>query len=88
MNLNSENPEIRSLRPSHAASALNGICLALADLIHMQGSGEVSHRAHLKMHSLAVMAELLSRDVSRWFGSQAGDDHDLLEALQDRYEEK
>ncbi|HEX7048521.1 MAG TPA: hypothetical protein VF275_13220 [Gammaproteobacteria bacterium] len=85
--MSAENFGTRPLRPSHAASALNGICLALADLIQMHGSGEVSHRTHLKMHSLAMMAELLSRDVSRWFGSQAGEDHDLLEALQDRYEE-
>lgn len=73
------------LRPSHASATLTGLCLALADLIEAEGGGEISRRAYLKMHSLALMAELLSHELTHWFGSQVGEDEDLLEAIQDKW---
>ena len=86
--MSAENPESWPLRPSHSASVSHALCMALFDLLHEEGGGEVSRRAYLKMCGLAKAAELFSKEVSGFFGNQRGEAEDLLEALEERFESK
>lgn len=83
--MKNEKPSSLPLLPSHSSYTLRGLCIALADVIHEEVNGKVSRRALQKASSLATAAELFSGEVAHFFGSRMGDDHDQLEALQDRY---
>ena len=86
--MSEESPLSWPLSPSHSASVAYALCMALADLIHEEGGGEVSRRAFLQACGLATAAEVFSREAARWYGTRMGKDHDLLEALQARYMEE
>lgn len=80
--MSDESPETWPLRPAHAAYTLQGLCLALSDVAREEGS-TLSRRALLKVAGITTAAELVSGELAHWFGSRMGDDHDLLERLQD-----
>lgn len=80
-----EKPESWPLPPSIASYTLHGICIALADVIHDEIRNDTSQRTLLKAAGLVTAAELFSNELAHFFGSQAGEDHDLLEALEKRY---
>lgn len=86
--MNNEKPSSWPLRPSHSSYTLHGLCIALSDVIHEEGGGEVSRRSLLKATGLATAAELFAGEVAHFFGSRMGDEHDQLEALQDAYVEE
>ncbi|HEX6929700.1 MAG TPA: hypothetical protein VF267_10640, partial [Gammaproteobacteria bacterium] len=73
------------LLPSLSSYALHGLCIALADVIHHEVRKDTSRRALLKASGLATAAELFAGELAHFFGSRMGEDHDLLEALEDRY---
>lgn len=73
------------LRPSQAASAVHGLCLALSDLVHEDVADRVPRRVLLKVCGLATAAELLSGDVAHWFASRMGEEQDWLDWLEERY---
>jgi len=81
----SDQPETFPLLPSHSAYTLHGLCIALVDVIREDVSNDISRRALLKANALATAAELFSAEVAHFFGSRMNEDHDQLEALEDRY---
>ena len=83
--MSDEKPETWPLLPSHSSYTLHGLCMALADVVREEVSGDVSRRALLKANSLATAAELFSAEVAHFFGSRMNEDHDQLEAMQERY---
>lgn len=83
--MSDEKPETWPLLPSHSAYVLQGVCLALADTVRGEVGAAVSRRALLKLNALATAAELLSGEVAHFYGTRMGEDHDQLEALEDRY---
>ena len=76
-------------RPSTAAYNLEGLCFAIHDIVHRHGAHGIGEdrRVYLQLAAIASAAELYSFVLARWFGTRMGDDHELLEALQDRFEE-
>lgn len=84
-NIKTTNDSLRSFPflPSHTAYTLQGLCLALADTLQEEGTD--TRRALIKANSLATAAELFAHELAHFFGSRMGDDHDQLEAIQDRY---
>ena len=62
-------PQSWPLRPSHAAYVINGLNMAIVDLVHAEGSDEMTRRGFLKMVALATAAELFSREVALWMGT-------------------
>lgn len=80
-----EKPDSWPLAPSLSSYTLHGLCIALADVIHHEVRNDMSRRAQLKAAGLATAAELFSNELAHFFGSQAGEDQDLLEALEARY---
>ena len=83
--MNDERPETWPLLPSHSSYTLNGLAAALVDVIREEVGGDVSPRTLMKANGLAMAVELFSQEVAHFFGAQMGDDHDQLEAIQDRY---
>ena len=86
--MSDENSKARALLPSHSSYTLHGLCIALADVIHEEISGDVSRRSLLKASGLATATEFFAHEVAHFFGSRMGEDHDALEALQERYVEE
>ena len=82
--MSSESTETRPLRPSHASSITHTLCMALSDLLHEDGN-DLDRRAYVKACGLAAAAEVFSGEATGWYFQQMGEDHDLLEALQDRW---
>ncbi|HEX7047770.1 MAG TPA: hypothetical protein VF275_09410 [Gammaproteobacteria bacterium] len=80
-----EKPETWPLLPSHSSYTLHGITIALADALHHEVTYNVSPRTLLKVHGLATAAEAFANELAHFFGSQSGEDHDHLEAIQQRY---
>lgn len=74
-----------SLLPSHAAYALHGLAIAITDTVREEVSGDVSRRTLHKINALATAQEMIAIELAHFFGSRMGEDHDLLEAIQDRY---
>lgn len=83
--MSDEKPEKFPLLPSHSSSTLHGLCITLTDVIREEVSTDISRRALLKVNALALAAECFSGELSHFFFSRMGDDHELLEALEDRY---
>lgn len=83
--MSNEKPDSFPLSPSLSSYTLHGLCIALADVIHHEIHNDISRRALLKAGGLATAAELFANEVADFFASQAGEDNDLLEAMQDRY---
>ena len=79
-----EKTQARPLRPCHSASVTSALCAAIADLLHESGS-DMSRRTYLKICGLAAAAEVFSGEAAGWYFQQMGEDHDLLEELQDRW---
>ena len=69
---------------SHASSMTHALCMALSDLLHEDGN-DLDRRAYVKACGLAAAAEVLSGEAAGWYFQQMGEDHDLLEELQDRW---
>lgn len=82
--MSSENPENWPFRPSHTASVTHALCAAIKDLLHESGS-DMSRSTYLKVCGLAAAAEMFSDQAARWYFNRMGEDHDLLEALENRY---
>ncbi len=83
--MSDEKPETWPLLPAHSSYTLHGLCMALADVVREEVGGDVSRRALLKVNALASAAELFSAELAHFFGSRMGEDHDRLEAIEDRY---
>lgn len=73
------------LLPSHAACALHGLAIAITDTVREEVSGDIARRTLHKINALATAQELIATELAHFFGSRMGDDHDELEAIQDRY---
>lgn len=86
--MSDEKPETWPLLPAHSSYTLHGLCIALADVVREEISNEVSRRALLKVNALAGAAELFSAELAHFFGSRMGEDHEQLEAMEDRYVEE
>lgn len=84
-NDNNNDSDSFPLLPSHSAYTLHGLCIALVDVVRDEVSSDTSRRALLKANALATAAELLSAEVAHVFGSRMGEDHEQLEAIEDRY---
>lgn len=82
--MTSKNPEIRATPPSHSAHVVQGLCMALSDMLNDEGA-KPSRRTYLKMCALATAAEMLSRDVTGFFSGQAGEAEALLEQVEKLY---
>lgn len=76
------------LLPSHAAYALHGLALAITDLVREEVTPDFSRRTLHKINALATAQELIAQDLAHFFGSRMGEDHEQLEAIQDRYVEE
>ncbi|MDX1443563.1 MAG: hypothetical protein R3270_07290 [Gammaproteobacteria bacterium] len=76
-------------RPSIAAYNLEGLCFAIHDIVHRHGAHGIAdeRRVYLQLAAIASAAELYSFVLARWFSTRMGEDHDLLETLQDHFEE-
>ena len=85
--MSQESPETWPLRPSHSASVTSALCAAIADLLHESGSN-MSRDTYLKVCGLATAAAVFSNEAARWYFNRMGEDHDLLEALEDRVMER
>ena len=84
--MSDKNSETWPLRPSHSASVTSALCAAIDDLLHESGS-DMSRNTYLKACGLATAAAVFSNEAARWYFNQKGEDHDLLEGLEDRYVE-
>ncbi len=84
--MSDEKPETWPLRPDESAYVTHGLCMVIADVVRDHGP-DLSRRAMLELGSLATAAELFSAEVAHFFGSRL-DDHDALEAMQERYVEE
>lgn len=84
--MSDEKPETWPLWPSHSSYVVHGLCLAMADIVRDNGQ-HLSRRALLELSGLVTAAELFSGDVAHFFGSRL-DDHEELEAMQERYVEE
>lgn len=75
-------------RPCTAAYNLEGLTMAIADIVHQDGAAGIheDRRIYLQLAAIAAAAEVYSRELAHWFGSRMGEDHELLESLQDRFE--
>lgn len=84
--MSDEKPETWPLSPAHSAYATHGLCLAIADILRDHAQ-RLPRRAVLELEGITIAAELLSGEVAHFFGSRL-DDHDALEAMQERYLEE
>lgn len=82
--MSKESPDTWPLLPAHSAYAVHGLCMAIADLIQEEG-GAPSRRALLKAAGIATAAELFAGELAHFFSTRMGEDHELLEAIEDRY---
>lgn len=74
------------LRPSESASVTHALCMAITDLLHESGS-DMSRRTYIKVCGLATAAAVFSNEAARWYFNRMGEDHELLEALEDRFQQ-
>lgn len=74
------------LRPSTTAYVLDGLTCALSDLVQENGS-DFDRRQLKQLLALGLTAELCAEALAHWFGSRPPEDHDMLEALQERTED-
>lgn len=73
------------LRPATTAYVLDGLNSALSDLI--QENGANIDREQLKqLSALGITSSLCAEALAHWFASRGPEDHDQLEALQERSE--
>lgn len=82
--MSQESPENWPLRPSHSASVTSALCAAIADLVQQSGS-DMPRDTYLKVCGLATAAAVFSDKAARWYFNLKGEDHDLLEELEDRW---
>lgn len=82
--MSSKSPEKLHLRPSKAASLTHALCTAINDLVQEEGS-DMSRRTYLKVCGLAAAAEMFSDASARFHFNLMGEDHDQLEAIEDRW---
>lgn len=75
------------LRPATTAYVLDGLASALSDLIQESGSELADQRVRKQVAGLGITVELCSEALAHWFASRPPEDHDLLEALQERSED-
>lgn len=75
-------------RPSTAACHLEGLTMAMADIVHQEGAGGIAadRRTYLALSAIAAAAEIHASELSHWFGSRMGEEHERLEELQDGYD--
>lgn len=83
--MSDEKPETWPQLPAYSAYALQGLCIALADTVRDELNGKVSRRAIIKASGLATAAELFANELAHFFVSRPPEDHDLLEAIEERY---
>ena len=74
------------LRPATTAYALDGLASALSDLAQENGS-DFDRRQSKQLVALGLAVELCAEALAHWFASRPPEDHDLLEALQERTED-
>lgn len=74
------------LRPATAAYTLAGLASALSDLTQENGS-DFDRRQSKQLVALGLAVELCAEALAHWFASRPPEDHDLLEALQERTED-
>lgn len=74
------------LRPATTAYVLDGLAAALSDLIQESGAELADRRARKQLVGLGISVELCAEALAHWFASRPPEDHDLLEALQERSE--
>ena len=75
------------LRPATTAYVLDGLASALSDLIQESGSEITEQRLRKQAAGLGITVELCAEALAHWFASRSPEDHDLLEALQERSED-
>ena len=80
-----EKPHQWPLPPSQSASVTEYLCMAMKDVVEHEAGSRMSRRTYLKLYGLAMAAEVFSRDAARWYTNLSGEDHDLLEGLEERY---
>ena len=83
--MDARKPSHWPLSPATTAYVLDGLATSLSDLI-AEGGTNMDRRRLKQLSALGVTSELCAQALARWFASQPGDDHDLLEALQERSE--
>lgn len=73
-------------RPSTAAYNLQGLAMTMTDVVHQEGAAGIhdDRRTYLQLAAIASAAEVFACELAHWFGSRMGDDHEILEELQDR----
>lgn len=76
-------------RPCTAAYHLEGLLASMNDILIEHGAGGIQEdrRAFLALAASCAAAELYAQVLAKWFSTRMGKDHELLEALQDRFEE-
>lgn len=57
-------------------------------MVHHEVRNDVSRRALLKAGGLATAAELFTGELAHFFGSRMGEDHEAIEAIEERYLEE
>ncbi len=77
-------------RPSTAAYNLEGLLIGMNDILMEHGAGGIheDRRAFLALAANCAAAELYAQVLAKWFSTRMGDDHEVLEALQDRFEKE
>lgn len=73
------------LSPATTAYVLDGLATSLSDLL-AEGGANIDRRRLKQLSALGITTELCAEALARWFATRPGDDHDLLEALQERSE--
>ena len=74
-------------RPSIAAYNLEGLNMAIYDLVHGEGARGIGddRRVYLQLAAVTAAAELYAHLLARFFSTRMGDDHELLEDLEERF---
>lgn len=75
-------------RPCSAAYHLEGLNMAISDIVQQEGAAGIheDRRIYLELAAITAAAELYASVLAHWFSSRMGEDHELLEELQDRFE--
>ena len=75
-------------RPSTAAYNLEGLCLAITDIVHGHGAGGIQEdrRVYLQLAAISSAAELNAHVLARFFSTRMDDDHERLQAIEDLFE--
>jgi hypothetical protein len=76
-------------RPCTAAYNLEGLTMALYDIVHCEGASGIgdNRRTFLQLVAIAAAAEVYAQVLAKFFATRMGNDHELLEMIQDRFEE-